>query len=149
VVNFYIDKNTRHIPQKWYDTSAVGWYALHDRTSQLRNSRSRTTRSDLLREEAGMANERLPTRDSGEPVVYQLRVKGHLGAQWGAWFGGMTVTQTANGETLITGLVADQAALYGLLRKVRDLGLPLLALSSSERAGLDGFAADSGDLPGA
>jgi len=73
----------RHIPQKWYDTSAVGWYALHDRTSQLRNSRSRTTRSDLLREEAGMANERLPTRDSGEPVVYQLRVKGHLGAQWG------------------------------------------------------------------
>jgi hypothetical protein len=115
----------------------------------LRNSRSRTTRSDLLREEAGMANERLPTRDSGELVVYQLRVKGHLGAQWGAWFGGMTVTQTANGETLITGLVADQAALYGLLRKVRDLGLPLLALSSSERAGLDGFAADSGDLPGA
>ena len=62
---------------------------------------------------------------------------------------GMTITQTANGETLIAGLVADQAALYGLLRKVRDLGLPLLALSSSERTGLDGFAADSGDLPGA
>ena len=96
-----------------------------------------------------MATEHLPTMDSGEPVVYQLRVKGHLGAQWGAWFGGMTVTQTANGETLITGLVADQAALYGLLRTVRDLGLPLLALSSSERAGPDGFAADSGDLPGA
>ena len=106
-------------------------------------------RGDLLREGAGMPNEHLPTEDSGEPVVYQLRVKGHLGAQWGAWFGGMTVTQTANGETLITGLVADQAALYGLLRTVRDLGLPLLALSSSERTGPDGFAADSGDLPGA
>ena len=94
-------------------------------------------------------DEHHPTTDSGESAVYQIRVKGQLGAQWGAWFDGMTITQTANGETLITGLVADQAALYGLLRKVRDLGLPLLALSSSERAGLDGFAADSGDLPGA
>ena len=92
-----------------------------------------------------MANEHLPTKDSGEPVVYQLRVKDHLDAQWGAWFGGMTVTQTANGETLITGLVADQAALYGLLRKVRDLGLTLLALSSSEPQGPNGLAADSGD----
>ena len=96
-----------------------------------------------------MANEHLPAKDSGEPVVYQLRVKGHLGAQWGAWFGGMTVTQDDTGATLITGPVADQAALHGLLRKVRDLGLTLLALSSSERGGLDGFAADSGDLPGA
>ena len=96
-----------------------------------------------------MANERLPTKDSGEPFVYQLRVKGQLGKQWGAWFGGMTVTPTANGETLITGLIADQAALHGLLRKVRDLGLTLLALSSSGQGGLDGFAADSGDLPGA
>jgi len=95
-----------------------------------------------------MANERLPTRDSGEPVVYQLRVKGHLGAQWGAWFGGMTVTQTANGETLITGLVADQAALYGLLRKVRDLGLPLLSVSCREPGSIDGPASDPSDPGG-
>jgi hypothetical protein len=114
----------------------------------LRNSRSRTTRGDLLREGAGMANEHLPTKDSGEPVVYQLRVKGHLGAQWGAWFGGMTVTQTANGETLITGLVADQAALYGLLRKVRDLGLPLLSVSCSAPGSIDGPAIDPGDPAG-
>ena len=95
-----------------------------------------------------MANEHLPTNDSGEPVVYQFRVKGHLGAQWGAWFGGMTVTQTANGETLITGLVADQAALYGLLRKVRDLGLPLLSVSCSAPGSIDGPAIDPGDPAG-
>lgn len=76
-----------------------------------------------------MANEHLSAEDPGEPAVYQIRVKGHLDAQWGAWFGGMTVTQAAHGETLITGLVADQAALHGLLRKVRDLGLPLLSLT--------------------
>ena len=85
-----------------------------------------------------MANEHLPTKDSGEPVVYQLRVKGHLGAQWGAWFGGMTVRQTANGETLITGLVVDQAALYGLLRKVRDVGLPLISVTRAQTDQIDG-----------
>lgn len=84
-----------------------------------------------------MANEHLPTKDSGEPVVYQLRVKGHLGAQWGAWFGGMTVMQTPNGETLITGLVADQAALYGLLRKVRDVGLPLISVTRAQTDQID------------
>jgi hypothetical protein len=71
-----------------------------------------------------------PTR--GEPAVYQITVKGQLSADWGAWFDGMTITQDATGATLITGPVADQAALHGLLRKVRDLGLTLLALSSSE-----------------
>ena len=94
-------------------------------------------------------DQHLPPTDSDESAVYEIRIKGQLGAQWGAWFDGMTITQTANGETLITGLVADQAALYGLLRKVRDLGLTLLALSSSEPRGLDESAADSGDLPGA
>ncbi|NJM07227.1 hypothetical protein HC891_15110 [Candidatus Gracilibacteria bacterium] len=75
-----------------------------------------------------MTNDHLPTSDGGEPVVYQIKVKGQLGAHWSAWFGGMTMTQTNDGATLITGPVADQAALYGLLRKVRDLGLPLLGL---------------------
>lgn len=68
----------------------------------------------------------------GEPAVYQIKVKGQLSADWCAWFDGMTITQDATGATLITGPVADQAALHGLLRKVRDLGLTLLALSSSE-----------------
>jgi len=95
-----------------------------------------------------MANERLPTTDSGEPAVYQIRVKGHLGAHWGAWFDGMTITQTVNGETLITGLVTDQAALHGLLRKVRDLGLPLLAVSCNESERADGLTADPSDPVG-
>lgn len=70
-----------------------------------------------------------PRANHGESVVYQIRVQGQLSADWSAWFGGMTIIQDADGETLITGPVADQAALYGLLRNVRDLGLTLLALS--------------------
>ena len=73
-----------------------------------------------------------PRATRGEPAVYQIKVKGQLSADWRAWFDGMTITQDATGATLITGPVADQAALHGLLRKVRDLGLTLLALSSSE-----------------
>jgi hypothetical protein len=107
------------------------------------------TRGDRLHKEAGMAHDQhLPTTDSGESAVYQIRVKGQLGAQWGAWFDGMTITQTANGETLITGLVADQAALYGLLRKVRDLGLPLLSVSCREPGSIDGPASDPSDPGG-
>lgn len=61
------------------------------------------------------------------PRCYQIWLQGELDEQWAAWFDGLTVTHTTNGDTLLTGLVTDQAALYGLLRKVRDLGLPLLA----------------------
>ena len=63
------------------------------------------------------------------PGVYQIRVKGHLDRTWSDWFEGLTITLEENGETLLTGPVIDQAALYGLLRKVRDLGLPLLAVT--------------------
>ena len=62
-------------------------------------------------------------------MIYQIRLKGHLGQQWAAWFDGLAITLEANGDTLLTGPVADQAALHGLLRKVRDLGLPLLAVT--------------------
>jgi hypothetical protein len=61
------------------------------------------------------------------PMVYQIRIKGHLGPRWADWFGGLTVTQEGDGETLLTGPVAEQAALHGLLRKVRDLGMPLIS----------------------
>ncbi|MGH3146546.1 MAG: hypothetical protein ACRDTR_12170 [Rubrobacter sp.] len=61
------------------------------------------------------------------PMVYQIRIKGHLGPRWADWFGGMTITLEGDGETLLTGPVEDQAALHGLLRKVRDLGMPLLS----------------------
>jgi hypothetical protein len=63
-----------------------------------------------------------------QPMVYRIRIKGHLGPQWRDWFGGLTVTLEDNGETLLTGPVADQAALHGLLRKVRDLGIPLVSV---------------------
>jgi hypothetical protein len=68
------------------------------------------------------------TADTGEPTIYQIRVQGHLGTQWTDWFGGLTVTLEDNGETLLTGPVADQAALHGLLRRVRDLGIPLVSV---------------------
>jgi hypothetical protein len=62
-----------------------------------------------------------------QPVVYQIRIEGHLGPQWTEWFGGMTITPEDEGDTLLTGPVEDQAALHGLLRKVRDLGIPLIS----------------------
>ena len=61
-------------------------------------------------------------------MVYQIRIKGHLGPGWTDWFGGLAVTPTEGGETLLTGPVVDQAALHGLLRKVRDLGMPLISV---------------------
>lgn len=66
--------------------------------------------------------------DPKQPAVYQIRIKGRLDRQWAAWFSGLTITHEKDGATLLTGPVVDQAALYGLLRKVRDLGLPLLAV---------------------
>ncbi len=61
-------------------------------------------------------------------MVYQLRLAGHLDPQWADWFEGMTLTWEANGTTLLTGPVVDQAALHGLLRRVRDLGIPLISV---------------------
>ncbi len=68
-------------------------------------------------------------RDPDAPMVYEIRLKGHLGPQWTDWFEGATLTLEANGETLLTCPVVDQAALHGLLRKVRDLGMPLLSVT--------------------
>lgn len=63
--------------------------------------------------------------------MYQITIKGHLGREWGDWFGGLSITLKNNGETLLTGPL-DQAALHGLLKKVRDLGMPLLAVNAVE-----------------
>ena len=68
--------------------------------------------------------------DPRQPTIYQIRVKGHLGSQWTDWFGGLTVTLEDNGETLLTVPVVDQAALHGLIKKVRDLGMPLVSVVS-------------------
>ena len=61
-------------------------------------------------------------------MVYQIRIKGHLGRHWTDWFEGLTNTLEYNGYTLLTGSVVDQAALHGLLRKVRDVGIPLISV---------------------
>ena len=65
----------------------------------------------------------------GQPMVYQIRIQGHLSRQWTDWFGGLTITLEDNGDTLLTGPVVDQAALHGLLKKVRDLAMPLVSVS--------------------
>ncbi len=63
-----------------------------------------------------------------QPRVYQITIEGHLHPQWAAWFDGLVVVLGENGETILTGPVQDQAALHGLLKKVRDLGMPLLSV---------------------
>ena len=68
-------------------------------------------------------------------MAYQIRIKGHLGRQWTDWFGDLAITLEDNGDTLLTGLVADQAALHGVLRKVRDLGMPLVSVSPRPQFG--------------
>lgn len=76
-----------------------------------------------------MANTRDPTTDPSQPPVYQIRIGGQLGRQWTDWFEGLTITPGDNGDTLLTGPVVDQAALHGVLKRVRDLGLPLLSVT--------------------
>ena len=71
-------------------------------------------------------------REFDKPGIYRLRVKGVLDEKWSDWFAGLTVVPHAGGETLLTGPVRDQAALHGILARIRDLGLPLLAVERVE-----------------
>ncbi|MDQ5822859.1 MAG: hypothetical protein M3441_01440 [Chloroflexota bacterium] len=75
--------------------------------------------------------------DHYQPGSYEIRIKGHLDSRWAARFEGMTLTLADNGDTLLTGLVVDQAALHGLLRRVRDLGMPLVSVISVETGQVD------------
>jgi len=79
-----------------------------------------------------MSNKLNPKTDPSQPMVYQIRIKGYLGPKWIDWFEGLTITLEKDGDTLLTGPVVDQAALYGLLKKVRDLGLPLVSVMGVE-----------------
>jgi hypothetical protein len=70
-----------------------------------------------------------------EAIIYQIKIEGQLGPQWTDWFDGLSITQGLDGKTLLTGPVADQSALYGLLKKVRDLGIPLVSVNPVETDG--------------
>jgi hypothetical protein len=76
-----------------------------------------------------MSKKLASTEDRYEPGSYEIRIKGHLNKRWAAWFEGLTITLEEGGNTLLTGPVVDQPALYGLLKKVRDLGLPLVSVN--------------------
>lgn len=69
-----------------------------------------------------------PTEHHHEPGMYEIRIKGHLDSRWSHWFEGLTITLEDNGETLLAGPVVDQAALHGVLKRVRDLGMALLSV---------------------
>lgn len=69
----------------------------------------------------------IPAEQDGG-VRYEIRVSGHLAARWAAWFDGMTLTRKDDGTTVIHGTVADQSALHGLLRKLNDIGVPLISI---------------------
>src|SRR5262249_1406822 len=79
-----------------------------------------------------MSNKRIPTTDPDQPMIYQIRLAGHLGPDWADWFEGLTITLEDTGETLLSGPVVDQAALHGVLKRVRDLGMPLLSVHRVE-----------------
>jgi hypothetical protein len=80
------------------------------------------------------------TGDRHEPGRYEIRLRGHLDQRWAAWFDGLSLSRETDGTTIIHGPVADQAALHGLLQKVRDTGLPLVLVTCVER--------DPAEMPG-
>ena len=86
-----------------------------------------------------MSNEQIPRWDADQPKVYKIKIKGYLGQQWTGWFEGLAITLEEDGNTLLTGPVIDQAALHGLLKKVRDLGMPLLSVNSVGPGQADAF----------
>jgi hypothetical protein len=77
------------------------------------------------------------TKAPSAPAVYAIRLQGHLDDRWAEWFGAVTITLEEDGCTLLTGPVVDQAALHALLRKVRDLGMPLLSVNRVESGQTD------------
>lgn len=77
-----------------------------------------------------MTNKRSQDDETGQPMIYQIRVEGHLGRKWAGRCEELCITLEDNGSTLLTGLVGDQAALHGILRKIRDLGIALLSVNT-------------------
>ena len=81
---------------------------------------------------SGMTERHTSKEDRVEAGRYEIRLTGHLDARWAAWFDGLTLVQEGDGTTVISGPIADQAALHGLLQRVRDLGLPLVSVTRDE-----------------
>jgi len=79
-----------------------------------------------------MSEQSAPRGSPGAPMVYEIRLAGHLDPRWAAWFDGLAVTTHADGSTVIAGPIPDQAALHGVLQRVRDLGLTLVSVSQAE-----------------
>jgi len=73
-----------------------------------------------------------PPSNVAQPKWYKVRIKGHLGSQWSGWFEGLNITLEENGITQLSGPVIDDAELHGILKKIRDLGMPLLSVNSFE-----------------
>ena len=71
--------------------------------------------------------------DPDAPKIFQIRIQGHLGQQWAGWFDGLTIALEKDGNTLLSGPVIDQSALHGILKKIRDLGMPLLSVNTVDR----------------
>lgn len=84
-----------------------------------------------------MSSKSDPKMDPGQPNVYQIRIKGHLSDQWTGYFVGLTITLEENGDTLLIGPISDQAALFGLLRRVRDMGMQLISVNREEPGNQD------------
>ena len=86
-----------------------------------------------------------PKTDPDLTMIYEIRIKGQLDSQWTDWFEGLTITLEEDGNTLLSGPVVDQAALHGLLKKVRDLGMPLVSVSPHEHGPTTTFGPDPAD----
>ncbi len=84
-----------------------------------------------------MLNDLNPRTDQDQPMVYQIRIQGHLPPEWSDWFEGLNISLEENGETLLTGPILDQAGLFCLLRKVRDLGMRLVSINLVEASQTD------------
>ncbi len=93
-----------------------------------------------------MTNEQSPEPDVNRLMMYQIKIKGHLNQQWMDWFDGLTVALEEDGHTILSGSVVDQSALHGILKKIRDLGMPLLSVNSTDPN--QTFTADTDEVEG-
>ena len=94
-----------------------------------------------------MTNRQTPTPDRSGAGPYEIRLAGHLDAHWTAWFDGMAVGHASDGTTVISGEIADQAALHGLLQRVRDLGVPLVSVIRIEPAPPEATGIEAEQIP--